>query len=159
MLEQVLKRSDCDLIFAAQKEAGSKTINFTQFITAMDVIAVELFGDMSEYPDTGHKKSRLRGRKARHARLFLEHLLQTKTNMQFYRSLMKQTDHVLDAACRPLQALARRRGASAYMLSLRAAAAELSLQIKMNKSATIIASKLFRRYKVISYLLNCLILK
>jgi len=145
--DKVLKRSDCDLIFASQKEAKCKTINFTQFITAMDVIAVTLFEDVREYPEDGHKKSRLRGRKARHAKLFLDHLLLTKTNKQFHRYLMRHTDYVLAASCRPVQGLARKRGAAAYMLSLRAAAEQLRLQSLMNQSATTIASKLFRKYK------------
>jgi hypothetical protein len=145
--DKILKRSDCDLIFAGQKEAGSKTINFTQFVTAMDVIAVTLFEDVKEYPEHGPKRSRLRGRQARHAKLMLDHLLKTKTNMQFYRYLMKHTDHVLAVSCRPVQGLARRRGAAAYMLNLRTAAEEIRYLKVKKQAATVIASKLFRRYK------------
>lgn len=102
---------------------------------------------MKEYPEDGHKLSRLRGRQARLAKLVLEHLLPTKANRPFKALLAKRVNATLAAACYPLQALARRNGAKAYVMSLRAAAEEMRRVRARHLAATVIASKLYRRYK------------
>ena len=49
VVNQVIKRSDVDLIFAAQKATGSKTITYPQFLTALDVVAATLFPTVGEH--------------------------------------------------------------------------------------------------------------
>jgi len=47
---KVLKRSDVDLIFTAELSPGSKTMDYSQFLHALDVICATIFSDVKEYP-------------------------------------------------------------------------------------------------------------
>jgi len=47
---KLLKRSDVDLIFTAELSPGSKTIDYAQFLHALDVICATIFSDVKEYP-------------------------------------------------------------------------------------------------------------
>jgi hypothetical protein len=45
-----LKRSDVDLIFTAQKLPGAKTLDYAQFLQALDVVAATVLAHVKEYP-------------------------------------------------------------------------------------------------------------